>query len=73
MFTFLELTVHQHVAADRRRRFRDAGRRSRRHRTPVAPDLIRTADLVPTVLPVAWSGSALRVDPASASSVAVGG
>ncbi|MCB0998929.1 MAG: hypothetical protein KDB40_06480 [Acidimicrobiales bacterium] len=73
MFTFLELTVHQQVATDRRRRFRDAGRRSRRHRAPVAPDLIRTADLVPTVLPVVSSGSAVRVDPAPASSVAVGG
>ncbi|MFN8020473.1 MAG: hypothetical protein U0Q03_02990 [Acidimicrobiales bacterium] len=45
MHTLLTTTVQQQLASDRHRRFRDDADRSRRRRTPVAPDLIRTADL----------------------------
>ena len=70
----LDLTVHQQLAADRRHRLEGAAARSRRHRTPVAPDLIRTADLGSSVLPVRSPGEAVRVgdtsDPSSTPSVA---
>ena len=61
MHTLLTATVFQQVAADRRHRYREAAVRSRRHRTPVAPDLIRTADLGSSVLPVRSPGRAVRV------------
>lgn len=61
MHTLLTATVHQQLAADRRHRYTDAAVRSRRHRTPVAPDLIRTTDLGSSVLPVRSPGRSVRV------------
>ncbi len=45
MYSLLNHTVHQQIANDRQHRFLDAATRTRRRRTPVAPDLIRTVDL----------------------------
>lgn len=62
MYSLLTTTVHQQIAADRRHRFLDVAARTRRRRTPVAPDLIRTADLgvLPTASPPG-GGTAVRV------------
>ena len=62
MYSLLTATVHQQIAADRRHRFLDDAVRTRRRRTPVAPDLIRTADLgvLPTASPPG-GGTAVRV------------
>ncbi len=51
MHTSFNTTVTLQLAADRRDRLSRAGERSRRHRQPVAPDLIRVADLGPVAAP----------------------
>ncbi len=62
MYSLLNHTVHEQVARDRRHRFLDTATRTRRRRTAVAPDLIRTADLgvFPTASPPGV-GSAARI------------
>lgn len=65
--TLLTTTVQQQLVADRQRRFRDAADRSRRHRAPVAPDLIRTADLGHRHLLPGEGPSAVRVGDAVAA------
>ena len=62
MYSLLNHTVHQQIAHDRQHRFLDAAVRTRRRRTPGAPDLIRTVDF--GVFPTATSsnaGSAERI------------
>ncbi len=68
MYSLLNHSVHQQLASDRRHRFVGVAAGNLRRRTPLAPDLIRTADLgvFPTaILPHAVSAE--RIGSAAAA------